>query len=60
MSMAQRLKAVQQPVTLDVVDGLPHGFLSLVSPVNNSDMNVATKLCLDYIAKELHIEGAKN
>jgi hormone-sensitive lipase len=55
VSMAHRLKAVQQPVTLDVIVNLPHGFLALVTASNNSDMNLANKVCLDYMKEELHI-----
>lgn len=55
VSMAHRLKALQQPVTLNVVGNLPHGFLALVTAANNSDMNFATKLCLDYMKEDLHI-----
>ena len=55
VSMAHRLQAVQQPVTLDVIENLPHGFLAIVTAANNSDMNTATKICLDYMQEELHI-----
>ena len=56
VSMAHRLKAAHQPVTLDVADNLPHGFLALVTVANNNDLNVATNICLDYIKAGLHIE----
>lgn len=55
VSMAHRLKAAQQPVTLDVVENLPHGFLALVTAANSTDMNIATKICTDYMKEELHI-----
>ena len=54
--MAQKLKSIQQPVTLNVVDNLPHGFLSLIA---NSDVNNATKLCLDYMKHGLNIHTPK-
>lgn len=55
VGMAHKLKSANQPVTLNVVDNLPHGFLSLVTTGNNTDMNIATKLCLDYMKQGLNI-----
>ncbi len=55
VSMAQRLKSIQQPVTFDIAENLPHGFLALVSAGNNVDMNEATKLCLNYMKLGLNI-----
>ena len=55
VDMAQKLKAVNQPVTLDIVPGLPHGFLCMVSLGNNSDLNHAHRLCLSILRKELGI-----
>ena len=57
ISMAQKLKSAKQPVTLNVVDNLPHAFLTLVTAGNNTDMNVANKLCLDYMKKDLHVQN---
>ena len=37
IAMAQKLKRIGQPVTLTVMEGLPHGFLSLLG----SDVDVA-------------------
>lgn len=56
VSMAHRLQAAKQPVTLDVIENLPHGFLAIVTAANNSDMNTATKICLKYMKEELHIQ----
>ena len=55
VSMAQRLKSAKQLVTLNVIDNLPHGFLSLVTTGNNTDYNNALKLCVDYMKGELGI-----
>ena len=60
VSMAQKLKSAHQPVTLNVVDNLPHAFLTLVTTGNNVDMNVANKLCLDYMKKELHVKSSQD
>ena len=57
VSMAQKLKSAQQPVTLNVVDNLPHAFLTLVTTGNNTDMNIANKLCLDYMKQELCVQN---
>lgn len=56
VGMAHRLKAARQPVTLNVIENLPHGFLALVTAANNTDMNTATKVCLNYIKEELHLQ----
>ena len=62
MAMAHKLKSIGQPVTLNVLDHLPHGFLCMVSAGNNIDLSGAQKLCLDYLRKELQQEtsGASN
>jgi len=57
VSMAQRLKSAKQPVTLNVIDNLPHGFLSLVTTGNNTDYNNALKLCVDYMKGELGVSS---
>ena len=56
ISMAHKLKSAKQPVTLNVIDNLPHGFLAFVTAGNSTDMNVATKTCFDYMKEELHIQ----
>lgn len=59
VSMAQRLKSANQPVTLNVVDNLPHGFLSIFVTANTTDHKNANKLCLDYLKEELGISQTK-
>ena len=58
VSMAHRLKVIGQPVTLNVLDNLPHGFLCMVSAGNNIDLTAAQKLCLEYLRKELQLDSA--
>ena len=55
VAMAHKLKSVGQPVTLNVLDNLPHGFLCMVSAGNNADLTSAQKLCVKYIKNELQI-----
>ena len=47
--MAKRLRDVGQPVTLNVMDNLPHGFLCIFSTGNDPDLQAAHKLCLSYL-----------
>ena len=56
VSMAQRLKAAQQPVTLNVLENLPHGFLMLNVTGKNSEINLANQLCLNYLKSGLNIQ----
>ena len=56
MGMAHKLKSIDQPVTLNILDHLPHGFLCMVSAGNNIDLSGAQKLCLEYLRKELQLE----
>ena len=56
VGMAHKLKSIGQPVTLNVLDHLPHGFLCMVSAGNNIDLSGAQKLCLEYLRKELQLE----
>lgn len=55
VAMAHKLKSIDQPVTLNVLDNLPHGFLSVAGASNNANLMSAQKLCVEYIKKELHI-----
>ena len=57
VAMAHKLKLIDQPVTLNVLDHLPHGFLCMVSAGNNIDLSGAQKLCLDYLRKELQLDA---
>ena len=57
VAMAHKLKCIGQPVTLNVLDHLPHGFLCMVSAGNNIDLNAAQKLCLEYLRKELQLDS---
>ena len=56
VAMAQRLKMARQPVTLDVLDGLFHGFLVFNVAGKNTEINLANKMCLDYIKVGLNID----
>ena len=55
--MAQRLKSVGQPVTLNVMDNIPHGFLNFAT-TGNSDLQAAFKLCLIYLRQGLALKAA--
>lgn len=55
VAMAHRLKSIGQPVTLNVLDNLPHGFLCMVSAGSNVDLSAAQRLCLEYLRKELQL-----
>ena len=54
VDMAHRLQGLQQPVTLNVIDNIPHGFLCFKSP-GNDDLDAAQKLCINYIKQGLSI-----
>ena len=58
VAMAHKLKSIGQPVTLNVLDHLPHGFLCMVSAGSNVDLSAAQKLCLDYLRKELQLDSS--
>ena len=55
VGMAHRLKSAQQPVTLNIANNLPHGFLPLVTAGKNPDRDAAKKLCMDYMKEDLDI-----
>lgn len=59
VAMAQKLKSAQQPVTLNVLDNLPHAFLVFNITGKNTDINLANKLCLDYIKRGLNVQDAQ-
>lgn len=59
VAMAHKLKAAQQPVTLSVLNCLPHGFLNFNVTGNVPELNAANKLCLDYLKRELGVQDTQ-
>ena len=51
--MARRLQSVNQLVTLNVVENIPHGFLCFKSAGSDQDLEAGQKLCVDYIRQGL-------
>ena len=55
IAMAQKLQSVNQPVTLNVIENVPHGFLCFRSAGNDQDLEGGQRLCVSYIKQGLSI-----
>jgi hypothetical protein len=55
VDMARRLQSLGQPVTLNVVENIPHGFLCLKSAGSDQDLEAGQRLCIEYIKQGLGI-----
>uniref|UniRef100_A0A8C4T4U8 Hormone-sensitive lipase n=1 Tax=Erpetoichthys calabaricus TaxID=27687 RepID=A0A8C4T4U8_ERPCA len=51
---AKRLRAIGQPVTLSIVEGLPHGFIGLAK--FSKEVKDSAKICLDRMREVLHLQ----
>lgn len=51
---AKKLQEMGQPVSLTVLDNLPHGFLSLAQLTKETE--VASEICMEQIRKTFHLE----
>ena len=58
VAMARRLQSVDQAVTLNVVENIPHGFLCFRSAGSDQDLEVGQRLCVDYIRQGLGLYTA--
>ena len=51
--MAKLLQSVGQPVTLDVIEQVPHGFLCLMSAGKNAQLERGQSVCVEHCREGL-------
>lgn len=55
VAMARKLQSLDQAVTLNIVENVPHGFLCFKSAGSDHDLEAGQRLCVDYIKQGLGI-----